>query len=242
MIDRVSANNIALMLPQLRSKLTNSLIKVNTALTGRAQVRIISTFRSFVEQSNLWKLGRSVVNPDGKSKARPFGYKVTNANAGDSIHNYRMAFDIVLVLDGKILSWDDVKDFDGDGKSDWLEAAHIFEADGWEWGGRWSSFLDKPHFQYTFGLTLKTIKARYAAKDFQPGTDFIRVDKREYVETYRTTTANVNMRTGASTSFAIIREIPKGSNIIWVKDVPNTNWSEVQFGNVKGFMNKSYLK
>lgn len=29
------------------------------------------------------------------------------------------------------------KDFDGDGKADWMEVVAVFKKYGWEWGGDW---------------------------------------------------------------------------------------------------------
>ena len=50
-------------------------------------------------------------------------------------------------------SWDTVFDGDGDGISDWLEVAKIFNFYGWQWGliNSKGKRYDLPHFQKTFG-------------------------------------------------------------------------------------------
>lgn len=42
---------------------------------------------------------------------------------------------------------------------DWLSVGKVGEKCGLEWGGRWSKIVDKPHFQFTGGLTLKELQA-----------------------------------------------------------------------------------
>jgi peptidoglycan L-alanyl-D-glutamate endopeptidase CwlK len=73
--------------------------------------------------------------------------KVTNAKGGQSIHNYGFAVDMVLIIDGKIASWDIKKDWDNDKISDWDECVKIFAKYGWSWGGSWVKFKDFPHFE-----------------------------------------------------------------------------------------------
>jgi peptidoglycan L-alanyl-D-glutamate endopeptidase CwlK len=92
------------------------------------------------------------------------GKKVTNAKAGQSIHNYGLAVDIVLIIDGKTASWDVKADWDNDRKADWMECVEIFKKHGWDWGGDWRTFKDMPHFEKK-GYTWRTLIAK--AKDKQ---------------------------------------------------------------------------
>ncbi len=108
--------------------------------------RFAYTLRTNQEQNDLYAIGRT----------KP-GKKVTNAKGGQSYHNYGMAVDIVLIIDGKTASWDTKGDFDNDGKSDWQEVVAIFKRYGWEWGGDWK-FTDYPHFQKTFGLSIADLQ------------------------------------------------------------------------------------
>jgi peptidoglycan L-alanyl-D-glutamate endopeptidase CwlK len=142
-LDKLTLKNIETLHPKLRAEAREIYHQSCRCLVGRAQVRFTSTFRSVAEQNALYAQGRT----------RP-GNKVTWAEGGKSYHNYGLAVDICLLVDGKTLNWDALKDFDGDGMADWLECVDVFEKYGWEWGGRWSTGkTDKPHFQKTFGKT-----------------------------------------------------------------------------------------
>jgi peptidoglycan L-alanyl-D-glutamate endopeptidase CwlK len=129
-MDKITEQRIAQLHPSVRKEITDIIIKCNSLLTGRSQVRITHGLRTFTEQDELYK-------------KRP---KVTNARGGQSVHNYGFAVDIVLIIDGKTASWDTHADWDGDKVSDWDECVKVFAAYGWSWGGNWSSFKDMPHF------------------------------------------------------------------------------------------------
>jgi peptidoglycan L-alanyl-D-glutamate endopeptidase CwlK len=136
------------------------------ALTGSAACRFAYTLRTFAEQDGLYAQGRT----------KP-GSIVTNAKGGQSYHNYGLAIDIVLLIDKdkngsfESASWDVKSDFDKDGKADWLEAVQIFKRYGYEAGIDWK-FIDAPHFQKTFGYSIKQLQQL-----FQTG----KVDKNNYV-------------------------------------------------------------
>lgn len=105
-------------------------------------VIITSTYRDAESQNALYAQGRTAP-----------GKKVTNAAGGDSLHNWRVAFDFVPVANGKAI-WDDAKL--------WERCGAIAESVGLEWGGRWTKFPDKPHCQDTGGLTIAQYKAGLA--------------------------------------------------------------------------------
>jgi len=106
------------------------------------RVLVTSTFRSAQSQNELYAQGRT----------KP-GMKVTNARAGYSWHNFRMAFDIVpLTANGKA-DWNNTKAF--------RELGELGETFGLEWGGRWSKFPDMPHFQFVSGHTLEEARKRF---------------------------------------------------------------------------------
>ena len=92
--------------------------------------------------------------------------KVTNAKGGQSIHNYGLAFDIVLLYDNddngtfEEASYSMIKDFDKDSIADWKEVTDYFKSQGWECGADWKTFKDAPHFEYNFGFDWKTLKSR----------------------------------------------------------------------------------
>ena len=95
--------------------------------------------RTWAEQDALYAQGRTAP-----------GRKVTNAGPGESIHNYHCAWDFVPLVNGKAV-WDD--------DDLWQRCGAIAREVGAEWGGDWQRFKDKPHCQFTNGLTLDQLKA-----------------------------------------------------------------------------------
>ena len=153
MEDKVTLAKIQLLHPKLRDEASEIYKEIQEALTGRAICRFSHTLRTFDEQNALYAQGRTTK-----------GSVVTNAKGGQSMHNYGMAIDIVLLVDKdkngtfESASWETNVDFDGDGINDWIEVVTIFKTYGWEWGGDWR-FVDKPHFQKTFGKSVKDLQA-----------------------------------------------------------------------------------
>lgn len=161
-LDNVTLLRINTLHPRLRGEALEIYTKINEALKGRAICRFVYTLRSFQEQAALYAQGRTKLFDANGNKLKI----VTNAKPGQSYHNYGLAPDICLLKDKdcngsfETVSWEDTVDFDGDGVADWMECVKIFEAYGWEWGGRWK-FVDKPHFQKTFGLHWKELLRRH---------------------------------------------------------------------------------
>lgn len=169
-MDKVTLDRINLLHPAVRQEVKSMYLnEIVPALTGNAFCRFAYTLRTFKEQDDLFALGRTKLFT---SKGKRQGV-VTKAKGGQSYHNYGLAIDIVLIVDGKVASWDIKKDFDGDKKSDWREVVDIFKKHGWEWGGDWK-FVDAPHFQKTFGFKTADLLKRYNAKDFVEG-NFVRL-------------------------------------------------------------------
>ena len=112
---------------------------ISACAANGIDVIITSTYRDAESQNALYAQGRTAP-----------GNKVTNVRGGDSLHNWRVAFDFVPVVNGKAI-W-------GDDKL-WTRCGEIAESVGLEWGGRWTKFIDKPHCQYTGGLTIAQFKA-----------------------------------------------------------------------------------
>lgn len=102
-------------------------------------VLITSTLRDNDMQASLYAQGRTAP-----------GKIVTNAKPGTSWHNFHCAFDFVPLVDGQP-EWNDTDLFE--------QCGAIAEACGLEWGGNFASFIDRPHCQYTGGLTLADMRA-----------------------------------------------------------------------------------
>jgi len=165
-MDQLTLDRIELMHPKLRGKAKEDYIAANNVLGKGCRLRYSYTLRTFAEQDALFL-------------KKP---KVTNAKAGQSYHNYGLAFDIVLLYDkdgdGKFeeVSWDMKRDGDKDGMADWLEVTNVLVKRGWSNGfisngKKW----DFPHFQIDFGYTWRQLLAKYNAKDFVPGTTYVNI-------------------------------------------------------------------
>ncbi|WPB58828.1 M15 family metallopeptidase [Xylophilus sp. GOD-11R] len=90
------------------------------------QIKIISGLRTYAEQDALFAQGRTKPGP-----------RVTNAKAGESNHNFGIAFDIGV--------------FDG---ATYLPESAAYDAVGavgleigLDWGGNWTTIKDRPHYQ-----------------------------------------------------------------------------------------------
>lgn len=162
MEDKITVDRIQLIHPKLRLEATAIYNEICSALNGSAICRFSYTLRTFAEQDALYL-------------KRP---KVTNAKGGQSYHNYGLAIDIVLLVDKdkngtfESASWETNVDFDGDGKSDWIEVVSIFKRYGWDWGGDWK-FTDKPHFQKTLGHSIAELQKMFNTKKFIPNTNYL---------------------------------------------------------------------
>jgi peptidoglycan L-alanyl-D-glutamate endopeptidase CwlK len=100
-------------------------------------VGINQTWRDIDYQNWLFAQGRT----------RP-GNVVTNAIGGQSPHNYRVAFDIHKNIRGQEFS--DISFFNDAGRI-WVEMGGV-------WGGNFRSFVDRPHFEFTGGLTIAQMR------------------------------------------------------------------------------------
>ena len=91
-------------------------------------VRIFETFRSRPRQGNLYANGRT-----------RGGRVVTNAKPGESMHNYGLAADLVMHIDGE-WTW---------GHPDlYHKLGPVMEAAGLKWLGRSRRFPELVHYQY----------------------------------------------------------------------------------------------
>jgi peptidoglycan L-alanyl-D-glutamate endopeptidase CwlK len=136
--DEITNTRIETLHPLVRSLFYHFINRVEKELG--IQLRVTSAFRSFKEQNQLYAKGRTLP-----------GRIVTYATAGKSYHNYGLAVDVVEIKDGVAL-WDNPK---------WKDIADIGRSLGLEWGGDWITSIDKPHFQYSFGLSTRELRDLY---------------------------------------------------------------------------------
>jgi len=104
---------------------------------------ITCTLRDFEEQTRLYAIGRTTP-----------GKIVTNAQAGDSAHNYGLAYDCVPLRHGK-----PVWSTEGNDYLLWQRVGELGEKCGLEWSGRWRGKMrEMAHFQDLGGKTIQQLK------------------------------------------------------------------------------------
>jgi RHS repeat-associated protein len=121
--------------PAIRMKATEFVKQANVELEGTT-IRIAQGFRTYEEQDAIYAQGRTTP-----------GVIVTKSKGGESNHNFGLAFDIVGITNGK-----------ADYNLDYKTLTEVGSSLGFEWGGNWKGFKDKPHFQMLFGKSQKDIK------------------------------------------------------------------------------------
>jgi len=156
-MDDITISRIQEAHPKIRTILKEKYIEANNKLGKGCRLRFSYVYRSPEEQHKIFL-------------QRP---KVSNADSWQSIHNYSLAFDVVLLYDkdgdGKFeeVSWDMKRDQDKDGIADWLEVTKVFLDAGFtngfiSNGKKW----DFPHFQKDFGLSWKQMKSKIDKGDY----------------------------------------------------------------------------
>jgi peptidoglycan L-alanyl-D-glutamate endopeptidase CwlK len=161
-MDKITLDRINTLHPKIKKEVLDAYSYINNKLLGKGvRLRFAHTTRTIQEQDGLFAQGRTnLFDSNGKRLGI-----VTNARGGQSIHNYHLAFDIVLLIDKNNdevfeSATYEMLDFDKDGKSDWMEVVDYLKSKGFVWGGDWK-FKDKPHFEMTFGHSWKTLKQMY---------------------------------------------------------------------------------
>jgi D-alanyl-D-alanine carboxypeptidase. len=128
MPERSSSRNAKDLHPGLATRWSAAAAEFKTTHPDLPTVFLTQTYRNVTDQMADYAKGRT----------KP-GKVVTNAKAGQSLHNYypALAFDIAFKK-GNTLYWD---------VSLFRKFATIAKRLGLEWGGGWPNFKDNPHFQ-----------------------------------------------------------------------------------------------
>lgn len=167
-----ASRSLDVLLPEVR---TRALRFLAAAEAEGIDLVVTATGRDYATQRALYAIGRTVKgepcscgrkrNPIGSCLKHPMGLRVTNADAGESWHNWLRALDVVPMRHGKPV-WstrgDGIDDDPTDDATDdlelWQRVGMLGEAAGLEWAGRWKKFPEFPHFQFTGGLSLSALR------------------------------------------------------------------------------------
>lgn len=144
------------MFPPFRDRVNKLIAKINNQ--EATPFDMFFGMRTIGQQEVLYALGRTAINPDGKSALNPMGDIVTNARGGYSWHNYGLAADIVARPSGR-WSWEYAK-------YPYAKLGEIGITLGLTWGGspEFTEKLGKPdpaHFQMTGGLSIKRARSLF---------------------------------------------------------------------------------
>lgn len=119
-------------------------------------IRYTDGYRSFDSQDAIYEQGRTSPGPI-----------VTNAQSGQSYHNFGLAIDFVLTDAYGNAQWSLERDANGNGVPDWEDVGNIAKSVGFTWGGDWEEFVDYPHLQLDYGLSLADLKHLHSQGYYQ---------------------------------------------------------------------------
>lgn len=140
--------------PKIRDKAIEAYYEAVKATPIGVHPFITQTLRTFDESTKLYAQGRTTP-----------GQIVSNAKAGQSYHNYGLALDFVLLVNGK-QNWTV--------DANWMVVVNIFKAHGFTWGGNFAGqFKDYPHLEMRLGYNwIKLLQLHHEGK-FIPGTQYL---------------------------------------------------------------------
>lgn len=134
--DAATDKKIATLHSDIQNKVKAFILKADNRFG--IKTRVTDGYRTVEEQDALYAKGRTAE-----------GQKVTNARGGYSNHNFGLAIDIVPMENGK----------PNYNSSQYPLLGRIGESVGLEWGGRFKSIVDMPHFQDLKSMSLKELRA-----------------------------------------------------------------------------------
>jgi len=134
--DRTEAN-ISTLLPKTQIAARKAMI-ASKALSGGLTVQILSGTRTYAEQNKLYA-------------QRP---KVTNAKAGQSNHNFGIAFDIGIFKGKTYYTGRNVAE-----NKAYDDLSKIIKPVGLLWGGDWKSLKDAPHYELPTNKSISQVRA-----------------------------------------------------------------------------------
>ena len=118
------------------------------AAAAGVPLTVTFTTRSLATQAALYAQGRTAP-----------GRIVTNARPGYSFHNFGLAFDVVPAALLALPDWGDREPHRAATAALWARVGALGKAAGLGWGGDFVHLPDRPHFEWSGGLTLAQLRA-----------------------------------------------------------------------------------
>ena len=108
---------------------------------------VTCTRRSAAEQTARYDQGRVTPGPI-----------VTRAPAGYSYHEFGLALDVVPTELLSLKNWGDTPEHRVRANELWARVGAIGKALGFRWGGDFPTLVDRPHFEWSGGLSLAQLR------------------------------------------------------------------------------------
>jgi peptidoglycan L-alanyl-D-glutamate endopeptidase CwlK len=142
--------------PKFRASALQAWTEAQANMPGHVKIVVIQGYRTFQQSEQLYAQGRTAPGPI-----------VTHAPAGESYHNYGLAFDFAMITHGK--NDDQVGPL-------WMKVVAIMKAHGMSWGGDFpADRIDPPHFENKYGYRWQELLALYHQQRFIPGTSYLQL-------------------------------------------------------------------
>lgn len=152
-MDAQSLKELNTLHPKFRQSAIDAWTEAQAAMPDNVLIVVTQGLRSFKESDELYAKGRTMP-----------GEKVTNARAGESYHNYGLAFDFKMVTNGHD---------DWVVGPNWMKVVEIMKKHGMTWGGDFPNFPDNPHFENKYGHNWRDLLALHNASKFIDGTQYV---------------------------------------------------------------------
>lgn len=152
-MDITSVKNLNTLHPKFKEDAIKAWTEAQAAMPSNVQIIVTQGLRTFDESNALYAQGRT----------KP-GSIVTNAAAGQSYHNYGLAFDFEMLTNGKA---------DWTVGPNWMKVVEVMKSYGMTWGGDFPNLKDNPHFENTFGHNWRELLKLHNNGKFIDGTQFV---------------------------------------------------------------------
>lgn len=154
-MDQRSLDNLNTLHPKLKDIAISAWTEAQDAMPDNTKIVVVQGLRTFEESDKLYAQGRTAP-----------GSIVTNAKAGQSYHNYGLAFDFAMITNGK----DDYVI-----GPNWMKVVAIMKKHGMDWGGDFDSIKDNPHFENRFNHNWRDLLVLHNAGNFISGTTYVNI-------------------------------------------------------------------